>query len=340
MIRKPAGEQFGFAAFWFSDHAVAVGTATRTREACSSHETYRIRMIRKPAGEQFVGPSLTRRVSYAPTRSVSEEQFGFARLELEAAKMAPVVVDRPPEVADLPPLPDTRLLVTQDDIPVDNIYVEKLQRLLVEPLYTCWTAPNNRSFLALANVGLFFAAAEPAIVPDMMLSLDVPTNVNRREQDNRSYFSWVIGKFPDVVVEIVSDRQGGEDTDKMRTYRRLHIPYYVIYDPEECLGRDLLRAYALDGMKYKAIDPSILPEVGLGLKFWSGRFEGDDTKWLRWYDASGKIIPTGKEAMEQEKQRAEQEKQRAEQEKQRADAIEETNRRLVERLRQLGEPVD
>ncbi len=238
-----------------------------------------------------------------------------------------------PEIVERPPMPDTSLLVTQDDTPVDSIYVEKLQCLLVEPLYSSWEAPEGRPFLALANVGLFFAYKEPPLVPDAMLSLDVPTNVDRHEYDHRSYFCWVIGKMPEVVIEIVSDRRGGEETDKMKAYSRLHIPYYVIYDPKGCLSRDELRAYALNGTRYKAIDPGLYSDVGIGLKMWTGEFEGMETEWLRWCDPAGEVIPTGKE-------RADNAKQQAEELEKRANAAEARIRKMAERLRELGESLD
>ena len=82
---------------------------------------------------------------------------------------------------------------------MDNIYTEKQQRLLTEPLYSSWTNPDGKPFLALSNVGLFFAAAEPPLVPDAMLSLDVPPVKDHQEPDHRSYFSWIVGKMPEVV---------------------------------------------------------------------------------------------------------------------------------------------
>ena len=54
-------------------------------------------------------------------------------------------------------------LVTEDDQPVDNILSEKQQRLLTEPLYGSWSGsdqegtPGYCRFMALANVGLFYA---------------------------------------------------------------------------------------------------------------------------------------------------------------------------------------
>jgi len=60
-------------------------------------------------------------------------------------------------------------LVTEDEAPVDNILSEKQQRLLTEPLYGAWAGPQkstlgHRSFLALSNVGLFYALREPPLV--------------------------------------------------------------------------------------------------------------------------------------------------------------------------------
>src|SRR5262245_1437811 len=69
--------------------------------------------------------------------------------------------------------PDLDLLVTEDDTPVDSIFTEKQQRLLTEPLYSSWAGPGEgRLFLALANVGWFYASKQPVVVPDCLLSLD------------------------------------------------------------------------------------------------------------------------------------------------------------------------
>jgi hypothetical protein len=50
--------------------------------------------------------------------------------------------------------PNVDHLVTEDDTPVDNIFSEKQQRLLTEPLYSSWgMAGERRPFVAMANVG-------------------------------------------------------------------------------------------------------------------------------------------------------------------------------------------
>ena len=234
--------------------------------------------------------------------------------------IAPPVADQPQRVLDPEDLPDLDQFVTEDGKPVDNMYVEKLQRLLTEPLYSSWPGPGeNRTFLALANVGLFFSATEPPLVPDMMLSLDVPAKLHPHTKEHRSYFTWIMGGVPDVAIEIVSDLRGEEEGEKMRTYARLNIPYYVIYDPDEVLRHGVLRTFERSGKRYKAIPACEFDDIGLGLKLWDGEYEGHHDTWVRWCDLNGNLVPTGKERADDEKRRADDEQRRADDEQRRAD---------------------
>lgn len=226
-----------------------------------------------------------------------------------------------------PEVPDVSHLITEDDTPVDNIPSAKQQRLLVEPLYSSWRP--GRPFLADANVGLFSSIHQPAIVPDMFLSLDVEVAEDWWAKEHRSYFLWEFGKAPDVVVEIVSNTRGGEDDKKLRDYARMGIPYYVIYDPQRPIQDDVLIVYQLVAGEYIVKPDSRLEKVGLELRLWEGEFEARHDRWLRWYDNEGNLIPTGAERAEQERERAERERRRAEQERERAE-------RLAAQLRALG----
>lgn len=110
-------------------------------------------------------------------------------------------------------------LVTEDDTPVDTIFSEKQMRLLTEPLYSSWQGPGaQRSFVVLANVGVFPSINEPPVVPDVLLSLDVRLRALLTEKRNCTYLLWEIGKAPDVVIEIVSNRVGGEFSDKLASF--------------------------------------------------------------------------------------------------------------------------
>jgi Uma2 family endonuclease len=193
-------------------------------------------------------------------------------------------------------------LVTEDDTPVDNFPSAKQQRLLVESLYSSWQAPDHsRPFLADTNVGVFAALNQPPLVPDVFLSLGVQVAEDWWQKPNRSYFIRILGKPPDVVIEMVSNQEGGEEDYKLQRYARMGIPYYIIFDPLNQLYHGILRVYELDGWTYVARDTPWLPQVGLGLTLWQGRYEGKHEVWLRWCDGEGNLILTGAESVAQER---------------------------------------
>ena len=241
---------------------------------------------------------------------------------------------------------DYENIVTEDDTPVDNLISEKQQRLLTDALYNSWSP--NRPFVAMANVGLFFAIKQPPYVPDVLLSLDVHAPKDMAPKPNRSYFVWEYGKPPNVVIEVVSNKVGGEDTNKLADYAKIGIAHYAIFDPFHELGDQTLRVFEISGRGYQPMVPTgegtfWMPSVGLGLTLWEGEYEEMQAEWLRWTDATGSIIPTGGEAMKIEQRRADNEKQRADAEKQRADQSEqlidaerERTERLATKLRELG----
>ena len=205
-------------------------------------------------------------------------------------------------------VPDASNLVTEDDTPVDNFASEKQQRLLVGSLYS---SRKEQIFLAAANVGVFHIADRPAIVPDVFLSLDVQVPENWWEKQNRSYMVWQFGKPPEVVIEIVSNREGEELGKKLQIYEQMRVSYYVVYDPSQQLGESVLRIYELRGMRYFETTETWLEQVGLGLTLWEGEFENRQGVWLRWRDREGNVLPTGDERAQQAEQRAQQAEQRA-----------------------------
>lgn len=233
------------------------------------------------------------------------------------------------------PIPDVSDLIIQDDTPVDNLQHEKQMRLLTEPLYGSWQV--GRPFLVMANVGLFHEPKQTPVVPDVMLSLDVslPPDWTERKK-HLSYFIWERGKGPDVVIEIVSDKRGGERSAKMEHYASIRIPFYVVFDTEHQIQDDDLAVFVLVGDGYEPLPPPVFfKKLGVGLKLWHGTFEGVLTTWLRWADQNGEVIPTGAERAKTEQQRAEAERQRAEAERQRADGAEARLSELEARLKEL-----
>ncbi|KAM3095405.1 Uma2 family endonuclease [Phormidesmis sp. 146-35] len=205
--------------------------------------------------------------------------------------------------------PDISHLVIEDDIPVDNFQSEKQQRLLVEPLYSSWSP--EVSFIAAANVGLFYALKQDPIVPDAFLSLNLQMPADWSQKQNRSYFVWEFGKLPEVCIEIVSNRKGNELATKKADYARIGVAYYAVFDPlKQLQGQDelngsLLKVWELTGKNYReCAAPVWLESVGLGLTVWEGTFEEQAGLWLRWCDRQGQVIPTGAEGREVERQRA------------------------------------
>jgi Uma2 family endonuclease len=225
---------------------------------------------------------------------------------------------------------DWDAIITEDDAPVDNYTTEQHLGLLTDTLYDSWShSQYGKQFIAAADVGVFYSPTAPAVVPDVFLSLGVRIPADRTHKRNRSYFIWEVGKPPEVVIEIVSNREGEEDGKKRTMYARLGIQYYAIFDPLYELSDKILRLFVLRNRRYVEQAKIWMPKVELGLTIWQGRHQETDGLWLRWCDQSGVVIPTAREQVEQERRRAEQEHRQAAQERIRAE-------KLAAKLRALG----
>jgi Uma2 family endonuclease len=204
-------------------------------------------------------------------------------------------------------VPDANQLVTEDDTPVDNFASEKQQRLLIGSLYS---SLQLQTFLAAANVGIYHTDGQAAIVPDVFLSLNVQVPQNWWEKQNRCYMVWRFGKPPEVVLEIVSNKEGDELGKKLKIYEHMRASYYIVYDPNQQLAEKILHIYELRGTRYFETSENWLEQVGLGITLWEGKFEDRQDTWLRWCYQDGTVLLTGDERAEQERQRAEQAEQR------------------------------
>lgn len=189
---------------------------------------------------------------------------------------------------------DFETLVTEDETPVDNIASEKQQRLLTEPLYSSWAGPGaGRTFLAAANVGILYHPQIAPIVPDVLVSLDVQVADDWREKHHQLYVCGVFGKPPDIVIEIVSNQDGNEDTGKVITYSRaVGVSYYIIYDPQRLLSQEVIQMYERRSGGYGKRTEQWFASVGLGVMLWKGMYEGKENVWLRWCDEKGNMILT------------------------------------------------
>ena len=219
-------------------------------------------------------------------------------------------------------------MVTEDHEPVESFFVEKQMRILVDALLSSWQpqpfedAPEEpRPFIAACNVGIFTTPYQPAVVPDMFLSLDVKQEAEDNSKESHSYCLWIHEKPPEVVVEIISDKRGDEFGAKMNRYGRMGVRYYVTFDPRGVYDEPFVRVYERSiGWRYRLREDLTLPEMGLSLTLWRGEYQGMNEEFLRWCDLQGNLILTGKELAQAEMQRANTEMQRANAEAQRANA--------------------
>lgn len=193
--------------------------------------------------------------------------------------------------------------------------------LLLQCLESWWR--DRSDFYACGNMTIYFN-------PDQLTNKDfrgpdffVVLGTTRRPRK-----SWMVwregGKFPNVIVELLSDSTARVDRGlKKKIYQnRFRTPEYFWFDPHslEFQGFRLVRG------RYVALQPNTQGWL------WSQELElylGIYEEQLRFFTPQAQLIQSPVELAEQEAQRAEQEAQRAEQERQRAD-------RLAEKLRELN----
>ena len=201
--------------------------------------------------------------------------------------------------------PDLSHLITEDDVPVDNRYSERQMPLLTNSLFESWE--EGKPFEALTNVGLFSKPDnESVVVPDFLLSLGVEPQKVNEDKESRSYYIWLYGQPPNLVIEIVSNKEGGELDRKFDRYQKVGVAYYAVHDPFHKLGKRTLRLFRLEAGRYiECASSNWMPEIGLGLALWRGVFQDVEAEWLRFVDVNGRVIPTGGEKAEQERVRAE-----------------------------------
>ncbi len=211
----------------------------------------------------------------------------------------------------------------EDDEPVESIFALLQCDILIDCLCSSWSPPDGKPYLIVGNVGLFFEPTVPPVVPDTMLSLDIPQIQKLGSDDSpRSYIVWDMGKLPEVVFEFVSKTTNDEDGIKLEKYERIGIPYYVLYDPARYLGEEILRVYHLVNGRYEVAESNFLPDIGLGVTVWQGPYKNQIGMWLRWRDAKGKLLESADESRAVERKRA--------------DAAEERAKAMAAKLKELG----
>jgi len=199
-------------------------------------------------------------------------------------------------------LPDDFVL---DDKPVDNINQPSLAAALTESLEIARKLPANA--LITTNYGICATVNQKMVVkaPDWAY---VPSIRVPREEVKRSYTPRLQGDIPAIVMEFLSDTEGGEYSSKP-TYppgkwffyqRVLEVPNYVIFEPDA--GE--LEVYQLDdSAQYQLQNPDAnnrywIAQLGVFLGVWQGTRENRTGYWLRWWDENGELLLWGSERAE------------------------------------------
>ncbi|MBI2378922.1 MAG: Uma2 family endonuclease [Deltaproteobacteria bacterium] len=190
---------------------------------------------------------------------------------------------------------------------------DEAQRFVIEVLEDRFEA-EPRVYVSGSNF-VYFVEGDPAEVvsPDAYVVFGVP------KRPRRIYKVWEEGRTPRVVFEITSKSTKKEDRgSKMVTYSDLGVPEVYLFDPLAEWMTQSLRAFRSTGDRYLEVVPSSsrrFHSEALGLDL--GVVDGH----LRFFDpGTGMMLPTRKEALEQERARAEAERTRADAEGARADA--------------------
>ncbi len=249
--------------------------------------------------------------------------------------------------AILSPTPTSLDLPDHTQLPdSDGAFVENFQELPQSILLTDAIEPvllrlyPDEMFAIGQNSGIYWRPhvvppERGAVAPDWYYVPGVP-RLAIKGGPRRSYVMWKELKRPYIVLEYVSgdgseERDRTPETGKFWIYEHEIQPvFYGIYEVDP--GRIEMYKRVKGHFKlYPANERGNYPIPGLGVELgiWHGKYACTELPWMRWYDNKGRLLPTGHEIAEQERQRANQEKQRANQEKQRAE-------HLAERLRALG----
>ena len=175
-------------------------------------------------------------------------------------------------------------------------------------LLTCleWLWRDKNDFYAAGNLTFYYSQnkrkTEDFRGPDFFVVLDTERKTRK---------SWVVwaedGKYPNVLVEILSDSTANTDRDlKKKLYQdTFRTPDYFWFDP---YSLEFAGFHLLDG-KYQPLSPNNQGHL------WSQQLElylGIHQGLLRYFTPEGELVPTPEEQADFERQQKESERQQKE----------------------------
>jgi Uma2 family endonuclease len=193
-------------------------------------------------------------------------------------------------------------LAETDGVPLESHWHLLQIGLLIEPL--AYWFRDRSDYYAGGNMFLYYSAAQARNRDYRGPDFFYVAGANRLPL--RPY--WAVweegGRYPDVIIELLSPTTAVEDRTTKRTLyeRTFRTAEYFCFEPET----ERLEGWRLGPRRrYRAIQPDErgrmeVEELGLWLGTWRGTYQGYEAVWLRFYDAEGRPIPTRAEAAEAE----------------------------------------
>lgn len=248
-----------------------------------------------------------------------------------------------------PPTPPTDLIF-DDGEPLESNRHRIAMNVLIRSLQQAWSERND--FYTGGNMFVYYSDQEVFNKdfrgPDFFAVLDVDGTKERQ--------GWVVwqeeGRYPDVIVELMSPSTSKVDTGKKKNiYGRIfRTPDYFVYDPFKPKS---LQGWHLDISKgYQSLvadDRGWLwcESLGFWLGTWSGTIDREEAVWLRFYDTEGNLVLLPEEAERQKAEAVQQQLDEAQQQldeaqqqldeaQQRAETERQRAERMAEQLRAMG----
>ncbi|MEC4985178.1 MAG: Uma2 family endonuclease [Oscillatoria sp. PMC 1068.18] len=233
------------------------------------------------------------------------------------------VISAAPEDVILPPCE-----IDSDEPPLESELHLRQIILLIQSLEWLWRSRHD--FYAAGNLSIYYNAnqlkSRDFRGPDFFVVLGTERKPRK---------SWVVwaeeGKYPNLIIEILSASTAKTDRQfKKQLYQNtFRTPEYFWFDPQtlEFQGFSLVSG---EYQPLKANQQGRLSTQQLGL------YLGIHSQQLRFFDASGNLIPTPEEVALEQTQRADNEANRANSEANRADNEAQRAERLAAKLRELN----
>ncbi len=244
-----------------------------------------------------------------------------------------------------PPDLDFELLAS-DGEPLDSNWERLEISLMTNVIKIAMKARGQRDFFTGGNMFVYY---------DPRHARGIATNPGTRRHykgpdiffvsgvepgDRDSWVTWVEGRYPEVILELVSPSSEHKDrvTNPDLYEQTFRTPEYFLYDPRS----EKLEGFRLRSGRYREIPATAegrlwSEQLQAYLGLWCGTFEEADGTWVRLYDRRGRLLPTPKD--EERKQKLEERKQKLEERKQRVEAEqraeEERKQKLEERKQKL-----